>query len=281
MQQVAEVDRPESAMKPPRNRVGVMLLLVGAIAASVMLLIFAGTLPAILGLVAVALVLVTVFWLLRSHLHSILLVFVTVLLAGVLATQRLPKLRADRLDAEEGERLASTWKASGRFNENLPVVVHLVFDEMMSVGAITDELPGGAATRQALLEFSRKHSFRTFDAAYSRYYYTSDTLPNLMNREYLGRMSMDSFSEIPFNPTTRSYPLEPNAYFDDMAARGYRTAVFQTTYMNFCANRNVDLCESFDSFDPVGKEAPGVDAPTQRVRLWQTFLRAYDPMAST
>jgi hypothetical protein len=275
MQQVdAEVDRP-SGVRPPRN--WVLLLLVCAIAAGVVFLVFAGMLPAMVGGVAVALVLTAFFWVLRSHLHSILLVFVGVLLAGAIATQRVPKMRADRLDADEGERLAGAWKASGRFNENLPVVVHLVFDEMMSVGAMTDDLPRGAATRQALLEFSRKHSFRTFGSVYSRYYYTSDALPNLMNREYLGRMSMDSFSEIPFNPTTRSYRLEPNAYFDNMAARGYRTAVFQTTYMNFCANRSVDLCESFDSFDPVGKAAPGVDAPTQRVRMWQTFLRAYEP----
>jgi hypothetical protein len=258
-------------------RAGLTFLVFCAIAGGAVALIFAGVLPSIYGIAAIALVLTAFFWLIRAQLPSILLVFAAVLLASVAVTQQAPKLRPDRMQADEGLRLSGKWKASGKFDEKLPIVVHLVFDEMMSVGAMTDDLPGAAQTRQALLEFGEKHSFRIFDSAYSRYFYTSEALPELMNREYLGKTGMDSFSPLPFNAKTKSYTVKSNSYFEDMAARGYRTVVFQNSYINFCANKNVDMCQTLDSFDPAGKDLDGVDGPTQRVNLWQTVFRAYEP----
>jgi hypothetical protein len=263
--------------KRRRIRAGVTLLLACAIAAGLVLSIFAGALPPVAGLVAVALLLTAVFWRIRAHLPSILLVFIAVLFAAVVVTHRLPKLRADRNDAREADDLSRKWAASGRFNENLPIVVHLVFDEMMSTGGMTSDLPGGERTRRLLLDFGEKHAFRVFDSVYSRYWTTGRAIPNMMNREYLGRTSMDPNSQLPYDPETRSFSLETNAYFEDMAGRGYRTAVFQVPFMNFCANRNVDLCETFDSFDPGGGESTVTDSPTLRVNLWQTVLRAYAP----
>lgn len=248
-----------------------------AIAGSLVLMITVGILPVAFGIVAVAIVLTTVFWLLRAHLPSIMLVFVSALLVSVVATQRLPKLRPDRMEAEEGERLSRKWQASGRFDQNLPIVVHLIFDELMSVGAMTDDLPDGSRTRALLLEFGAKHSFRTFDSVYSRYWYTGETIPHLMNREYLGRTGMDSFFHPPFDAKAKTYHVEDNAYFDEMSSRGYRTAVFQNSYMDFCANKSVDQCETFDSFDPAWKDSAGVDSPTLRVSLWRNVLRAYSP----
>lgn len=259
------------------NRGGWRLLAVCLLAGTILLLIRFGVLPPVCGMVALAGVLTLVFWQIRLHLASILLVFFSVLLLSVIATQRMPKVHPDRLEAEEGERLSRKWATAGKFNQNLPIVVHLIFDEMMSPGAITDDLPGGAATRTALFAVGEKHAFRTFDSVYSRYYYTSESIPNLMNREYLGQTGMDTFAQLHFDAKARSYTVATNAYFEDMAKRGYRTAVFQATYMNFCKNANVDLCETFDSFDPAGKKPMGFDAPIQRVTLWQTVLRAYAP----
>jgi hypothetical protein len=272
------VTRPEEEQTRRRGkRPGLLLLLAVGLAGGVLLAIYMGRLPPVAGMGAVGVVLVTLFWLMRAHLPSILLVFVAVLLAGVLTTQRPPKVRVARLEAEEGERLSANWKASGRFNEKLPIVVHLIFDEMMSPGALPEDLPNGPETRQELLGWAEKHSFRAFDSVYSRYYYTSDSIPNMMNREYFGHTGMDSFTQLHYDEKKKTYAVPNNTYFQDMANRGYRTAVFQNTYMNFCANRNVDLCETFDSFDPAGKDVAGLDDPTQRVSLWQTFLRAYEP----
>jgi hypothetical protein len=247
-----------------------------AITAVVVLLVFVGMLPPLAGAMAVALVVAAVFWLIRAQLPSILLVFVAVLLVSVVFTHRLPKMRPDRVEAQEGDQLSKKWAASGTFNDKLPVVIHLVFDEMLSVGAMTDDLPTAEQTREALLDFGVKHSFRTFDSVYSRSYYTAESIPHMMHREYLGRTGMDSFYTLTLNPRTNAYSVADNAYFDDMARRGYRTVVFQSNYIDFCANENVDLCETLDSFDP-GKDSAGLDTPTRRVSLWQTVLRAYEP----
>ncbi|HEU4888959.1 MAG TPA: hypothetical protein VFV49_13820, partial [Thermoanaerobaculia bacterium] len=261
---------------PRKNRGGRALLAVFGIAAVVVLLIFVGVLPPVTGSFAVVLVLTAVFWQIRTHLSSILLVFVTVLLASVVVTHRLPKLFPDRMEADEGEQLSRKWAASGKFDEKLPIVVHLVFDEMMSPGAMTDDLPTASRTREALSDFGERHSFRTFGSVYSRHYHTREAIPSMVNGEYLGRTGMDSFLSADLDTRTNAYSVHDNAYFDDMAARGYRTAVFQSNYIDFCANANVDLCETLDSFDP-GDQTAGLDTPTGRVGLWQTVLRAHEP----
>ena len=272
-----ENDRPDvPVVNRKRSRAWLPILVAIAIAAGLLLSIVVGALPSTAGIVAIAVVLTAIFWQLRAHVPSILLVFATVLLVSVVVTQRAPKIRPDRFEVHEGKRLSAKWSASGKFNEKLPIVVHIVLDEMMSTGAMTGELPGAAVTRQALLDLGEKHSFRTFDSVYSRYYYTSEVLSNLMAREYLGRSDMASFIKLPVNAKSKAYAAPQNAYFDDMAARGYRTLVFQSAYMDFCANKNVDHCETFHSFDP-GTNTAGLDGPTQRVSLWQTVFRAYEP----
>jgi hypothetical protein len=211
----------------------------------------------------------TLLWLLRRHAPSIVVVYLVVTLVGTIAAQQAPKLRADALDLVSGGNLAAQWRAAGRFDETLPIVVHLVFDEMMSPGAVDPSVPGGTATRSALYEFGARHGLRTYDSVYSRFFFSGVSLPNLMNREYLGQQRRgDVFTEQQI-----SYYVNP--YFEDLASRGYRTAVFQTSLMNFCANHQVDLCDTFDSFDPAG--AASADLRNATVDLWRTLLRAYEP----
>lgn len=253
-----------------RHGPAVALVVAGAIAAGLVQSVSAGRLPPVAGLMAVAIVVTTIFWQLRAHLPSILLVFVAVLLATVVATQRVPKLRGDRLETQEAESLSRAWRSSGAFDERLPIVVHLVFDEMMSPGAITDDLPGAAEIRQSLQAFGARHGLRMFDSVYGRYFFSGESLSNLMNPEYEGRTRVaDVFTE-------QQPVVTVNLYFDDLAEQGYRTIVFQTSLMNFCANSQVDLCETFDSFDP-GGEGGGMDVRSRAATLWQTGLRAYEP----
>ncbi|HEV3486620.1 MAG TPA: sulfatase-like hydrolase/transferase [Vicinamibacterales bacterium] len=257
--------------KRGRYRGVLLFLLVLALAAGAVLSIYTGALPPNAGIVAVALVLLTLFWLLRAHLPRILLVFFAVLLIGAAVTRRLPKLRADALDASESENLARKWATSGRFNETLPIVVHLIFDEMMSPGGFTNDIPGGAEMRESLLRFGEKHSLRMFDSVYSRYFFSGESMPNMMSPEYLGKTGLGDIYK------SQQASQVSNAYFDDLDKRGYRTVVFQTSLMNFCANKSVDMCETFDSFDPGGKGEVGLDARTQRASVWQTIVRAYKP----
>ncbi|HKR63686.1 MAG TPA: sulfatase-like hydrolase/transferase [Thermoanaerobaculia bacterium] len=253
---------------PPRP--AVVLAAVFGILLLVILLIFSGLLPPVAGLAAVGLLVVSIFWFIRENLAPILLVFAGVLFLSVVVTHRAPKLRPDRIAADEGDALAKKWAVSGKFNDKLPIVVHLIFDEMMSPGAMTPELPGGAATRQSVLELGQKHGLRIYDSVYSRFFFSGISIPNMMNAEYTAHTKLAEMTLVQSGEHTA------NAYFDDMARRGYRTVVFQSALMNFCTNKNVDMCQTLDSFDP-GAGDTGLDARNQRASLWQTFVRAYEP----
>jgi hypothetical protein len=269
--QNAEIDEQPSGAGRSGKRGLVVFVVVFAIAVAVVLSIAAGALPPVTGTLAVALVVATLFWLIRNHLPSILLVFVAVLLGGVLTTQRWPKLRPDRAKASDVEPLSRTWAASGHFDPKLPIVVHLLFDEMMSPGAMTDDVPGAAGMRESFEAFAQKHSLRLYESVYSRQFFTGDVIPNLMDAEYRGKTALaDMKDEI-----QTGVRLRDNPYFDEMARRGYRTVVFQTALKDFCANQNVDLCQTFSSFDPA--EGGELDARNQRVNLLQTVVRAYQP----
>jgi hypothetical protein len=250
-----------------RLRVGVPLLLACGVAAALVAAIAAGALPPVSGLFAVVLVVTTVFWHLREHLPSLLFVFFMVLLVMVVAGHRWPKLR-EAVAADDADNLARAWAASGSFNGDLPVVIHLVFDELMSPGAITEALPGGPEVRHATQDLAERHALRMYDSVYSRHFFTGDSLNHLMNGEYVGRTRLADLASFPLQPSS-------NATFDDLAARGYRTVVFQTAHVDFCQNPHVDMCETFASFDPSG------DKNTARLRnrvpaLWQALLQAYE-----
>jgi hypothetical protein len=230
-----------------------------------------GVLPPAGGLLALAIVLGTGFWRIRAHVAPILCVFFAVLLLTTVVSQQVPRLGTDRVEAREGDQLARTWAESGSFDRRLPIVLHLVFDEMMSTGAMSEDLPGGRTTRDSWRSFAATHGFRLFDSVYSRYFFSGEALPNLMSPEYRGRTALSDVY------LQQQFEHGDNAYFVDLEARGYRTAVFQTSLMKFCDNGAVDLCETFESHDPAMGGRDHLDARNQTAHLWQTVLRAYEP----
>jgi hypothetical protein len=270
----AFVNGEDSGERPPGRRVfrpTLMILIASAILGFLLLLIFAGTMPSPAGMVGVALVVLAVFWAVRDHLPAILLVFASVLFVTVVITEPAPRFRNESSSTvTSADDLAKRWAQAGTFDTRLPVVVHLIFDELMSPGAMPDDAPGGPETRQAVREFGQRHSMRVFDSVYSRFFFSGNSIPNLMDAEYLGKTKLKDLAE----SVTGG---KDNAYFDDMAARGYRTVVFQTALLNFCGNRNVDLCETFDSFNPGGRGEVGLDPRNQRASVWQTVVRSYKP----
>ena len=232
-------------------------------------LVYLGVWPPVGGLLAIDVAVTAVFWRLRDRIHGVLLVFLAVLFATTVLVLPWAKIRPDRPSFADDAALATTWTNEGPFDTRLPVVLHLIFDELASPGSIDLSLPEGPPTREALLSMAERHRLRTFDSVYSRYFFSAVTIPNLVNEEYRGETRTANVS------TAQRDVIRDNPYFDDMAARGYRTAVFQTSHLNFCANPRVVLCETFDSFDPGGDER--FDERSGTLNLWRTLLRAYEP----
>lgn len=238
-----------------------------ALALGLLALIFLGLLPGAFGLVAALIVIAAVYWRLRDRIQNILLVFVSVFLAMIIVQSPAPRIS----DAQEVANLRTTWAASGEFDERLPVVLHLVFDEMMSPGAIDETIPTGATARQELYALGERYGLRTFDSVYSRSFFSGVSMPNLFNAEYHGDTSRaHRFTR----PVER---LPQNGYFEDMARRGYRTVVFQTSLLDFCASSSVRMCETFPSFDPNAADGGSLDLRSRIVHVSDVLLDSYEP----
>lgn len=222
-----------------------------------------GVLPPAAGLLALGVIVFGLFSAMGERVHEVVLVLAAVFAGTTVLMNPAPRVSplAD---------LPDWFFDDGAYDESLPVVLHLVFDELMSPGAIDGGLEGGEAVRRALYEMGERFGLRTYDSVYSRTFFTNDALIDLVNAEWSGSTALSSRL-----PATQSV-LE-NAYFDDMERRGYRTIVFQSSLIDFCVNRSVDLCRRFPSYDP------GVVKQTDRglsVRAGQlavTLLRAYEP----
>ena len=254
----------------PKSSSRATALAVGGVASLLTLGVLTGLVPPVAGVLVLWLALSYLYWLMRSHISSILLVFFGVMLLATIVSQPAPKLAASEAGfSDSSDSLVERWSGTGSFNEELPIVLHILFDELMSPGAMTDDLPGGAESRQVVYDFGERYSFRTFDAVYSRQFFSNLSIWNLMNTEYRGHLDPAALaSEFHSKDST-------NAYFDDMAERGYQTVVFQSSFFGFCTNKNVLMCETFDSFDPRWSDVQTYDLKTRKVHLWDTLLRSY------
>ena len=246
------------------------LPLVGTAVALVFLMRL-GLAPDAAAVAVLILALVSLFWVLRSHIHAILFVALSAMLMSTIASNPWPKLWPDELASESPDELVQAWHDRGPFNDSLPVVLHLIFDELISPGALGGLGAEAAGVRQAFYDLGNRHGFRTFDSVYSRFFFSGVSLPNLMNAEYEGRGAVaDQETGIQEHTGT-------NAYFDAMAAQGYRTIVFQTAVLDFCGVPSVRMCETFDSFDPAGGTNAQLDVHTRTLGLWSTLLRSLEP----
>lgn len=222
------------------------------------------------GTVGIFLAVAWTIWHVRRQAASILCVFLGVLLAGAVITPPRLTMWDDPAGPDGAGDLIQTWR-SGTFDDDLPIVLHLVFDELMSPGAIPDGSPGAEGIRAKFYQLARKDGFRVYDSVFSRDFFSAISLPNVFGPEYLGHSEADEIL------TEQIADVPDNRYFAELEKQGYRTAVFQTAHVNFCADGRVDLCETFDSFNPDRSADDTKDMRTRVIEQAHTLLRAYEP----
>lgn len=260
-------------MSQTRGKLAIIMLCVAVAVVVPSALVFAGIAPPDAGVLSAFVLSVAVVAWLRSQIPALLLVFLTVALVATIYEQPWLNLAPSDVETDAGTTVTDAWLKQGPFDESLPVVIHVILDELISPGAIDPSVPGGAAARDAMYAFGQTHGLRVFDSVYSRYFFSGVAIPNLMQAEYQG---LTEFGDI--RKTIDEAP-NPNAYFEDMAARGYRTMVFQTAVLDFCQPPEVRGCETFRSFDPGVAAESNLDQRTRVLNFWDTFLRAYEPSA--
>ena len=181
---------------------------------------------------AVAVALLGLFWLLSRHLSAILATAFAALLVST-ALIAPPEPGGDTAAAAQGTGVPGEGNSRRR-------IVHLILDEHAGIEGIPDDLPGGSALQAELVAFFTSNGFRVFGSAISEYATSRDSISGILNftagprpyERYRGR---------------EPYILTQNAYFDALAAAGYRIAVTQATDLDYCSEQRtaVDRCHTY------------------------------------
>jgi hypothetical protein len=153
-------------------------------------------------------------WLLREHAARI----VSLMMATVLVLSLLPS-RSQSVSASPAPAP----------NAELPLVVHLVFDEHIGVEGLPPEI-ATPAFRREFQSFFLERGFRLFGSAYSEYPITLWSISQLLNLS-AGRYVPDLMMP---GPNEGTYQLTRNTYFDRLAERGYLIRVHQSDYLDVC-----------------------------------------------
>ncbi len=159
------------------------------------------------------------FWLLRRRLSQVVVVGVGLV---VLVTAVLP-----------GEqRTTQTGAPAPRAQDNpaLPFVLHLILDAHAGVEGIPAEFDPTGEAAARLKDFYLENSFALYGRAYSRYYNTRESLPNLLN--FTGKDEPGFWLGEKFH---RGMLLKQNKWFDLLHDRGYRIHVMESNYLRYFA----------------------------------------------
>lgn len=129
--------------------------------------------------------------------------------------------------------------------DDLPVVVHIVLDEHIGIEGLPDELLGAEALRRDLRDFYVDNGFRVYGRAFSQYVNTGNSLSNLVNGT---AQSRGELFMIPITTNSRPrYVVAQNAWFDRLTTQGYLINVYQSEYLDFCADEahRIVSCSSY------------------------------------
>jgi hypothetical protein len=170
-------------------------------------------------LLAIFVACASTLWALRPHAEKVLvLVAATVLLSTLLIPQ-------------VGGATAAPAAVQGR--DGLPLVVHLVLDAHIGLEGLPTDA-ASASLRSDLRAFFERKAFRVFGAAYSEYWNTEHSIGHLVN----------------FSPGTHhadlirpgsdgiGFHLARNRYFSAMSQQGFALHVYQSTFLDVCADPN-------------------------------------------
>jgi hypothetical protein len=178
----------------------------------------------------------TAFWIIlsmREHIATIIFTFFGVFFLGVLLIPG-PSNKFGAEGAAESSEVSS----------NDPLIIYLILDSHQGIEGIPLDLPGGPETRETLLRFYEKWGFRTFGGAYSPYLMTLNSVAYSLN----GAASDKDLLYIEHGQRIdRAYRLTENKYFRAVLKSKRKIRVFQSDYVDFCADAQapVEYCFTY------------------------------------
>ena len=165
------------------------------------------------GVGLIAIVSVTLAWILRRHLGTIVSSVFGVM---ILSTIVLPSA---------GIPVGETHRNNATGRLNLAPVIHLILDEHIGLAGLPKDVPGGAELRRDLESFYERYGFTVFPRAYSLFSNTFESIPNMLNgeaRPWAGAVPKNGFR------------LPDNRWFRTLAESGYKLRIYQTEFLDYC-----------------------------------------------
>jgi hypothetical protein len=186
-----------------------------------------------IGSAATFLVLTCGLWLLRQHGPGIVRLMMATVLASSFILPHSSVVAMEPMPFQSRDQ-----QASGR--ETLPLILHLIVDEHIGFEGMPAGLTPAAFVRDARSFFER-HGFLLFGRAYSEYWNSYRSIGHLVN------LQPGSYSPQLLEPGTRTtWAVTRNAYFNRIAQLGYAIRVYQSDYLDLCADRtSAARCQTY------------------------------------
>ena len=132
------------------------------------------------------------------------------------------------LPGEDAVRRTGSLPGPGEARQDLPFILHLILDEHIGIDGIPRQFDPQGQLADELTESFLAEGFQVYSRAYSRFYNTFESIPNLLNFTADRRQSR-YFPE----GFTEGMVLQENAWFDQLRRSGYRIHVVESDYMRF------------------------------------------------
>jgi hypothetical protein len=152
-----------------------------------------------------------------------------------------------------------------------PRLIHLILDEHHGIEGIPSDTDYARKLKHKIKQFYQRHGFKLYGGAYSHYFQTVDSIPNLVN------FSAEGVSKKFVRGERPPYTLQQNGYFQFLQREGYRIHVVDGNYVDFCSSQDArpQSCFKYQwyTLDEVAK----LDLPTltKTTTLLATFVSRY------
>lgn len=202
------------------------------------------------------------YFLVRILQRHITVIVSTMALAVVISTMLFPNRLA--IYDEFGNSIPNE-----QLDETLPPVIHLILDEYIGVEGLPRDNDWSGELIPEIKTAFIEAGFRLNGGAYSQYFNTYNAIGNMLN------FSVRSLDAAYFDEIREPYTLKENAYFRSLADRGYRFRIYQSAFINYCDDSNVeiDACFTYKTQSIKFIENLPLDVLEKTGFIWRSYIR--------
>jgi hypothetical protein len=131
----------------------------------------------------------------------------------------------------EGPRTQVSTEPSITSSSAPPRLIHFVLDEHLGIEGIPDETEQARVVKRKLKQFYQHYGFALYGGAYSRYFHTHNSIPNLVN------FSAESKDRAFILGDRPPYIVRQNQYFKLLKDHGYQLHIVGGEFLDFCSGQ--------------------------------------------